>query len=314
MDYRAYLSRLPVFRSASVDAVLRAGEIDDRITDDALVFDAAQQLIEEALDGGSLSPRVWRAFIANVRKLRGVKRIDGQPYATHPTRMALTIAAALPERDAMRESSIVYALLHDYLEEGEGVAPQGIELMQQEVEGEWGGVLAAVVLSEPIIPFDSMMPRFGREVAYVAQLQSVLPRMVYAAPFANASLVDKLDNLHDLGYITQRKNMSLERKRERLAIKLAYFQFVLDTAGLYASPVLQALLGEALEARATAFELSEGDIAAPLGEMRRLLDQHRAELGTRIRAFHRALVQGAGLNGSHVARAAAANKWIITGT
>lgn len=313
MDYHGYLSRLSIFRSASVDAVLRAGVVDDHIQEDAIVFDASQKLIEAALDGRTLSPRIWRAFLANVRKLRGVKRIDGQPYATHPTRMALTIGVALPETDPMRESSIVYALLHDYLEEGDGVACQGIALMQREIPGEWGGVLAGVILSEPMIPYETMIPRFGREIAYVAQLQAVLPRLVYATSFANASLVDKLDNLHDLDYITRKKLSSTERMRLRLAAKLAYFKLVADTAGLYASPILHVLLEDAIKARATLFELTKADIEGPLQEMRKLLEMFRNDLMVQIRMFHRSLVQGAGLLDSQVAMAATATKLILEG-
>src|SRR5438067_1043027 len=60
-------------------------------------------------------PRVWAAWLGNTARLRGVKRIDRAPYATHPTRMALVCLAVLGDGGV---DAAVAAILHDYLEEG----------------------------------------------------------------------------------------------------------------------------------------------------------------------------------------------------
>ena len=200
------------------------------------------------------SRRVWQVFFVNTFTLAGVKRIDKRPYATHPTRMALSCYWLAPKD--LAEDSAVPALLHDYLEESGGISKVSVAALKKLLPNEPLAVPAAVFLSEPDIPYE----RLGSEdeesklkrVAYIIQARDALAQG-FPPALANASLVDKLDNLHDLGYLD--KETDPDKKLRKIAQRIAFFQQTLEQIGPFASPNFQSMLSNAIVARTHEFGL-----------------------------------------------------------
>lgn len=254
----------------------------------SLTSDVGRREIMERYAALPFSPRVWAVYFANTLRLAGVKRIDRRPYATHPTRMALSCYwLASP---TVAEDVAVAALLHDYLEESGGITAGSFAQLRRLLPSEPLATLAAVVLSEPEIPYE----RLGRaselsiirRVAYVVQALDVLQG---GAPesLANAALVDKLDNLHDLGYLDREQDA--ERRIKKLAQRVAFFSLVLEQLGAFSAAVFRETLRVAIEARTRALGLSQAKdrelailrdrFASSQTEIRRMTGEYHRRIG-----------------------------------
>jgi hypothetical protein len=218
-----------------------------------------EALEDELCSKYSWTPLVWQAFLQNTRKLRHVKRISGGPYSVHPTRMALTASEILTMQSPQGnvspsfEKTLILALTHDYLEEGDGISPLSVQRIRDELPGQPWAWYGAVVLTEPQLNYNSMDRRNEfriKDAAYITQMDFVLknePNSTLAQALANASLLDKLDNLHDLSYITS-KHVG-EKRDLKLARKFAFFSRVLEAMESYADSALVELLRSALLVR-----------------------------------------------------------------
>lgn len=235
------------------------------------------------------SDKLWRAYNQNTAKLLGVKRITGTPYATHPTRMAL-MAIQLIADGHQKELSAFYTIFHDYLEEGDGRTVEGVAKFRQEFPNCVDAVQCAIYLSEPQIDYGQFPERQKvlENVAYVRQLAMVWPQLKESA-FINASLIDKLDNIHDLDYITCNPTYSPERKNQRLLEKFGYFYFVYATLGQYADPYLGSMLHEAVRTIAASYGFRWEQVEERHQYLRRLYDQYAKDMQRMIREYHQAL-------------------------
>lgn len=213
-------------------------------------------VVHEGFDGTpfAASASLQRAFRENVRKMQGVKRITGEPYATHPTRMALT-AMELLRRDETVDAERVarYCLFHDYLEEGDGATPEGLATFRRECpDWEDETYRAGVLLTEPEIqgePALTQLEKVGRDLAYMAQIERIAP---HSRHMVTAALLDKLDNVNDLAYITEARRGSVEARRSRLTRKLGYFAFVVARVGACGPPVVARLVTQSIAAAVVA--------------------------------------------------------------
>jgi hypothetical protein len=231
------------------------------------------------------SPRVWQVYFANTLALAGVKRIDKRPYATHPTRMALSCYWLAP-RD-LAEDSAVPALLHDYLEESGGISAASIAALKNILPHESLAVPAAVYLSEPDIAYNTLGSEEEesklKRVAYLIQASDALKKG-YPPALVNASIVDKLDNLHDLGYLN---NVSdLEKRLRKIAQRIAFFQQTLEHIGPFASASFQTMLKTAIVARTQEFGV-EKLLQEELSSLTEHTDRSKETIKNMVGAFHK---------------------------
>jgi hypothetical protein len=219
------------------------------------------------------TPAIWSAFLQNARKLSKVRRIRGGPYAVHPTRMALMATHLLGRQkskihsllDECTEMTTILCLVHDYLEEGGGISRSSFDLFKNELPQQPLAWYGAVALSEPPLDYASIDPNHPfvvRDAAYLLQLAMILrslPDTSARRSLANASLLDKLDNLHDFDYITRIHDE--ERRNQKLARKIAYYSAALSLARTTASPHISGLMQYAISTRTKSFGLSENQIS-----------------------------------------------------
>lgn len=238
MDYPSFVVDLATLRPRVLDLVTKLeASFRQGMTPTQMPFDAS--FVPSAM--------LWEALVQNTFKLQGVKRIMGAPYATHPTQMAV-MALKIIGINPIGEKTALCCLFHDYLEEGDGRCELGVKRFFAEYHGPELGVLSAVMLSEPEITYAVLEGERKdlEDVAYVAQLLQAKRHNAFSI-LVNASLLDKLDNLHDLDYITQNSRHEPIVRRYKLVKKLACFGFVLQQVGAYADPNVAALLEEGLE-------------------------------------------------------------------
>lgn len=230
------------------------------------------------------------AFVQNAYKLMGVKRIMGSPYATHPTRMAM-IANLLLGGSVHAERSALFAMFHDYLEEGDGRHAEAVSLFRTEWSGDQTVVEAAIFLSEPVIDFTPYPHKkdWVEDVAYVLQITDRMALRPDEA-LVNASLIDKLDNAHDLVYITENRRYSPEKKMDRLVEKLGYFRFVLEHLGPWAHPRLFAALEESLHRQGIIHQVDQKAVAAMQHKLEGIRQAHGDELRRQIQQYHQTVL------------------------
>ncbi|MCX6116506.1 MAG: hypothetical protein NT027_03120, partial [Proteobacteria bacterium] len=214
------------------------------------------QIKSEFTDLG-FSERIWKFYFINALGLIGVKRMNNIPYATHPTRMAMNCQWLCPPEHA--EDASICALMHDYLEETGGISKISVAKMRENIPNESIAIHAAVFLSEPMIDYLSLGPTSDlsklKRVAYVLQAHDILDCHRYPA-LANASLADKLDNLHDLEYLTKKSDSELRKRK--IAERLAFFSYTLAKIGPFAKGCITEILQEALAHKTS--ELSREDL------------------------------------------------------
>jgi hypothetical protein len=293
--YKEFRARLDAWRPR-VTALIEAIETAPEAAVATAVADA---------EGSGLAwpPRLRRALVGNARKLAGVRRIKGAAYATHPTLAAL-YADWLVDDGAERVDAAVVALLHDYLEEGDGVTRAGYQAMLAEFSDEPLACLGAVVLCEP--PLDFAIHVSGeavrdqaaailRDVAYAVQAEAACVAAACGGGglgaeagrvLATASLCDKLDNLHDLGYIHANVRLASAERIARLARKLGYYAFMRRRLGTIADPAVDAMLGEALDAVGRELGVPRSDVDGATAKLESVHAGRAAELTALIMACH----------------------------
>lgn len=291
MEYQEFRAKWDAARGPVLDLVRR---VEDRL-------DAGEKLAAETLASDfphlPFTRRLWTVWLGNTAKLRGVKRLDRFPYATHPTRMALMCCWLIGEAK-LREDSGVLAIVHDYLEEGDGLTVGGIDAMRRTFPEEPAALQAGVVLSEPLVDYVSLGRAseysFWRRVAYVVQAKDAIERLGEQA-FANAALVDKIDNLHDLDYIALDSRSTPEKRAMKLAHRLGYFRFVARELGGYAAPEVLAMLEKGIVSRTGEFGVDPTDVDLSTDDLverargkrsaiARMVREYQATLGLRLGA------------------------------
>ncbi|MBT8485734.1 MAG: HD domain-containing protein [Phycisphaerae bacterium] len=169
----------------------------------------------------------FEAAALAARAHAGQRRRDGQtPYAAHPTRVALWLAAACGERD---EAILAAALLHDVIEDR--------DVDFDEIEERVGVEVARLVAT---LTKDKRLVESEREAAYDAQLA--------AGPSAARliKLADVYDNLLDAEGVSARR-LFIE-KAER-ALTLAAGDERLATAATLLRDLVERVTAEAGQRR-----------------------------------------------------------------
>lgn len=184
-------------------------------------------------------PNIIRAFVLNIEKMRGVKRKDGNPYAVHPICVAGIIAQVLEDTTETRQA-IVYALLHDYIEEGEGKNRPAMDELNQDFPQipQIGEI--SLLLSEPDFPFKAVSQDHDwnmiEGVALVEQFKMKCDTAMY-----NSALADKIDNMHGNAYIFSRYKTP-EKIAWKLSKKEAFYRFFLENMKGNGDPRLWQIL------------------------------------------------------------------------
>ncbi len=165
--------------------------------------------------------------------------------------------------------------------------------MQRRFPGEPRAVLGAVVLSEPLVDYaqfhngsDGDLHQW-RRVAYIVQAVGAV-RTLEERSFANAAMIDKLDNLHDLAYLSQVRQTP-EQLHRRLARRLGYFNVVHAELLPWASPEVATLLAAATAARQQEFGVPAALVQEAEAELRSRLALRRHVLADMITAYQRHL-------------------------
>ena len=279
MRYREFLSRLPSYRK-------KAGEIVEFVEAKYRMGLTPKDLFAEHSFG--FKSEVWQAFCQNTHKLLGIKRKSGGPYALHPTRMAL-VAKDFALDDKQSSFTQELCLFHDYLEEGDGRNPEGVAKFRSEFSSPHG-LKAAVFLSEPMIPFVDFdgSKRSLDAVAYCCHVAMAMPKLNNS--YLEVSLLDKLDNLHDLDYITENNNASEKDKREHLTMRLGYARLLLTlletkAAGLHA----YGLLDEGVVAQAKKLRIDTSEVLEEASRLGGLKELYGALMEDRIHKYHKEL-------------------------
>ena len=237
-------------------------------------------------------PRAWHACVANATKLHGVRRFGGDSYATHPTRVALICDWLLSKEPFLRDTACVAALLHDYLEEGDGLTAAGLQALASLLPSERTAVRGAVLLSEPLIDFAGLGPADAfyrlRVVAYVVQVKAACASEADRSLIC-ATLADQLDNMHDLDYIAADPGLADEKKVNKRCQSLAYGLYVALSLQEHAPPHFVRLLRDATDARAVELGLRMTAVeqrARQLAEMERDLF---LPMAVQIERYHAAI-------------------------
>jgi len=288
LDYREFKARLEQEKPRVLELVRDGERLIAAPADD----ERPTSMLPALADEFPFSARVWDVWIGNTRKMRGVKRIDLLPYATHPTRMALFCYWILEDEGSARDDAAVLALLHDYLEEGGGIRPETIAAMRDVFPEEPRGVLAAIVLSEPDIAYDRLgseaQRSFWMRVAYLIQAVDAMAHL-RDPTFANAALADKLDNLHDFGYIEHNPKLSPARRSHKLAQRLAYFAVVGEALRPWASTPMYLMLKAATSARAEALKVPADLVAVERATLEAARRDHGERILEMIREYQRVI-------------------------
>lgn len=233
------------------------------------------------------SDRVWDMYFLNTFSLAHVKRKDGRPYATHPTRMALLAYLYLDSQSA--EEIAVPALLHDYLEETDGISKASVQKMKGMLEAEPLAVKSAILLSEPMIDYEQLGPHplhpYLKRVSYVLQARNAF-RKLPIRELANVSLIDKIDNLHDLGYLDQ--NHTAERRNEKLSQRVAFFILVLREIGPFADAIFREVLEQAIQSYMSRYDLTSY-CTKEVAKLDGLITKFEREIGLMTESYHRQL-------------------------
>lgn len=140
----------------------------------------------------------------------GQVRDEGTPYFVHPYRVALYMAQVMGVGDAR---VIASALLHDVIEDGDGVTPEVLKEM-------FGPEISESVhlLSKP--PMKGFADKTARDEAYYRQLQSASHDVLMI------KIADRLDNLRTLRLspsVEKQRRYSLATRRHILPVAMERF-------------------------------------------------------------------------------------------
>lgn len=280
MNYPSFVSDLVALRPRVLDLVTKL----------EMSFSQGATPLEIPPDESLVPHRmIWQALVQNAYKLRGVKRIMGAPYATHPTQMAVMALKVIGMNDLGIKTALC-CVFHDYLEEGDGRCELGVKRFFAEYQGPELAVLSAVILSEPEIIYAALEGERKdlEDVAYIIQLLKAKNHQFFST-LVNASLLDKLDNLHNLEYITQQGRHDPIVKRYKLVKKLACFTFVLQHLGGFADQKLSWLLGEALETVRVENNIPELAIDLAHIQLQECFTVQKFKLDQMIQEYHNAI-------------------------
>ena len=206
--------------SKSLEAV-RAGLQDNQtalVQALQAVYADAEPDVKKSL---TTDPDIQLAFLLNIQKMVEHEKVrkDGSPYYTHPQSVSQRLAAFAPaDREALRDG-MIGSLLHDYLEEGDGVSVESIRGLEAAFPENKNLAQELVLLTEPnfiekgakerpdlpqAVDYDALKAEtgYGRktlEIIAFALMMRESRVMQLVVP------VDKLDNVGDCDVVVKKK-------------------------------------------------------------------------------------------------------------
>ena len=199
----------------------------------------------------SEQPEVQLAFLMNIQKMveYGRVRQNGDPYYVHPLSVSQKLVDNPPVDEKSLQEGVIGSLLHDYLEEGDGVSAESVSKLKRTFSPfspEMAEDLA--LLTEPnfiedgkkerpelpsAIDYDALKNKFGKTrktletvlfclmLRYSKLLQMVVP-------------LDKIDNVSDCEIVQNNKSSGAKTPEEASRAYLDNMAKVLATYLIYA--------------------------------------------------------------------------------
>lgn len=231
---------------------------------------------------------VRTAFLMNVQKMvqYARQRKDGSPYYMHPLTVSQKLLSHGPQDAQAMKAGIVGALLHDYLEEGDGVSPDTLHYLQEALSELPSDTREQLVfLTEPnyrengktqrpnsaaFIDYDELTEKTGKgrkDLEPIIQglllSQSELMQMVVP--------VDKLDNVGDCDVVQRKKALKDVGSTDHTDFKKTFTKHLAKTLGTYLFYALNCTSEQGASAKRTleaAVEQKILSLAAELPELR----------------------------------------------
>jgi (p)ppGpp synthase/HD superfamily hydrolase len=199
----------------------------------------------------SEQPEVQLAFLMNIQKMVEYDRVrkNGDPYYVHPQSVSQKLVDYPPMDEKSLQEGVIGSLLHDYLEEGEGVSVETIAKLKRLFSGfspEMAEDLA--LLTEPnfiengkmerpelrfAINYDELKNKFGKS-------RKTLETVIFSLMLRSSKLlqmvvpVDKLDNISDCEIVQKNKTSGAKTPEDASREYLDNMAKVLATYLIYA--------------------------------------------------------------------------------
>ena len=222
-----------------------------------LRYHAAQ--IASALEqcyGKYLSPElaedfdVQMAFLMNIQKMIEKNKIrkDGSRYYLHPQMAAFQLLKHPPENPQDRKMGLIGALLHDYIEEGEGISGHAITAFKQFLPNlASSDIEELIMLTEPNYQEDGKIenPDFDSYVDYdrlseqTGYSRKDLETLCFGIMMRSSKLmqivvpIDKLDNVGDCDQVQRKKILKKHKDPESEEFKKALEKALVKKIGTY---------------------------------------------------------------------------------
>mgnify|MGYP002777944532 CR=1 FL=1 len=166
---------------------------------------AAGLLAELRLHGVTDLAPVERAFALAERSHAGQVRKSGEPYLTHPLRVAETIA-----RLGLDTSSVIAGLLHDAVEDS--------DLSVFDLTEQFGGEIAGIVDGVTKL---GKVPYLSRQEQQAESFRKMLLAMSQDIRVLLVKLADRLDNMRTLAHMPADKQQRIARETMEIYAPLA---------------------------------------------------------------------------------------------
>jgi len=137
---------------------------------------------------------ITRAFYFCIDSHKGVQRSSGEPYYTHPLKVALSL---LRDFSVKEEVSIIASLLHDIMEDVEGIS-------KETIKKKFGDEIAEIV--DAVTKIRGTMTRAMDKTATYGKLFLALIKDVRVILI---KLADRLDNMKTLYYLNEGKQIAI---------------------------------------------------------------------------------------------------------
>jgi GTP diphosphokinase / guanosine-3',5'-bis(diphosphate) 3'-diphosphatase len=138
--------------------------------------------------------KIADAYYFCISSHKNLKRGSGEPYHTHPYKVALSVLKDFSLKDT---SSVIAALLHDVVEDVEGITNDTIEKI-------FGNEVAQIV--DGVTKISGTMTRQMDKAATYGKLFLALVKDVRVIMI---KLADRLDNMKTLAYLPEKKQKSI---------------------------------------------------------------------------------------------------------
>ena len=211
-----------------------------RQLEDKAMHESTQYYEFQTLPRSPKTPLQALATQINLEEMRGIRRGEGIPYATHPLKLSYLSEYLIGDSSSEAERTYLYTMIHDVLEEGRSTAPESLEWLSRYFPEHPYIAQAAYKLVEPNIeeiPIPKDIPYSMIEVVgYGRQIEFFYFNQNQDRALLNASLIDKLFNVFDRFKAVQDGLVKEENFLTRMEWRLAKQGYLLKKMGPYAHP------------------------------------------------------------------------------